>query len=189
MARGPIGIELVKRGIITQRDIDKALEYQKKNPEKKIIEILSILNLCDEYTLIKALGDILDEEAIILTQNDIQIDMLQYISLDIAKKYKAIPFKIMGNKIKECLILDEPKMMASDFLKAYSLIDFVSDEIIKRLKRSIKFEDRIATYKEAYDVDLTISFVKRLMNVIKLTLRQTYFELGDHLKTNGSDEQ
>ena len=79
MARGPIGIELVKRGIITQRDIDKALEYQKKNPEKKIIEILSILNLCDEYTLIKALGDILDEEAIILTQNDIQIDMLQYI--------------------------------------------------------------------------------------------------------------
>ncbi|MGN1351414.1 MAG: GspE/PulE family protein [Clostridia bacterium] len=102
MARGPIGIELVKRGIITQRDIDKALEYQKKNPEKKIIEILSILNLCDEYTLIKALGDILDEEAIILTQNDIQIDMLQYISLDIAKKYKAIPFKIMGNKIKVC---------------------------------------------------------------------------------------
>ena len=102
MARGPIGIELVKRGIITQRDIDKALEYQKKNPEKKIIEILSILNLCDEYTLIKALGDILDEEASILTQNDIQIDMLQYISLDIAKKYKAIPFKIMGNKIKVC---------------------------------------------------------------------------------------
>ena len=102
MARGPIGIELVKRGTITQRDIDKALEYQKKNPEKKIIEILSILNLCDEYTLIKALGDILDEEAIILTQNDIQIDMLQYISLDIAKKYKAIPFKIMGNKIKVC---------------------------------------------------------------------------------------
>ena len=102
MARGPIGIELVKRGIITQRDIDKALEYQKKNPEKQIIEILSILNLCDEYTLIKALGDILDEEAIILTQNDIQIDMLQYISLDIAKKYKAIPFKIMGNKIKVC---------------------------------------------------------------------------------------
>ena len=102
MARGPIGIELVKRGIITQRDIDKALEYQKKNPEKKIIEILSILNLCDEYTLIKALGDILDEEAIILTQNDIHIDMLQYISLDIAKKYKAIPFKIMGNKIKVC---------------------------------------------------------------------------------------
>lgn len=68
MAKGPIGIELVRRGIITQKDIDKALEYQRKNPDKKIIEILNILKLCDEYTLIKALGDILDEEPMLLTR-------------------------------------------------------------------------------------------------------------------------
>ena len=41
--RGPIGIELVRRGILTQADIDKALDYQKKNPGKKIIEI----KICD----------------------------------------------------------------------------------------------------------------------------------------------
>lgn len=68
MARAPIGIELVKRGIINQKDIDKALDYQKKNPGKKIIEIINILKLCDEYTLIKALGDILDEEPMLLTR-------------------------------------------------------------------------------------------------------------------------
>ena len=102
MARGPIGIELVKRGIITQNDINKALEYQKKNPDKKIIEILNILKLCDEYVLLNALGDILNEEAIMLTPADIQINVLQYISLDIAKKYSAVPFKISGNKIKVC---------------------------------------------------------------------------------------
>ena len=68
MPRGPIGIELVKRGIITQRDIDNALEYQRKNPDKKIIEILNILKLCDEYTLVKAWGEILDVEGILLTR-------------------------------------------------------------------------------------------------------------------------
>ena len=40
--RGPIGIELVRRGILTQSDIDKALEYQRRNPSKKIIEIINI---------------------------------------------------------------------------------------------------------------------------------------------------
>lgn len=34
--RAPIGIELVRRGIITQNDIEKALEYQKENPREKI---------------------------------------------------------------------------------------------------------------------------------------------------------
>ena len=42
--KGPIGIELVKRGVLTQADINKALEYQRRNPGKKIIEIISTLN-------------------------------------------------------------------------------------------------------------------------------------------------
>ena len=35
----PIGIELVKRGIVTEADIDKALDYQKRHPKKKIGDI------------------------------------------------------------------------------------------------------------------------------------------------------
>ena len=36
----PIGIELVRRGLITEEDINKALEYQREHPNKKIIEII-----------------------------------------------------------------------------------------------------------------------------------------------------
>ena len=39
--RGPIGIELVRRGLVTEEDINKALDYQKDNPDKKIIEIIT----------------------------------------------------------------------------------------------------------------------------------------------------
>ncbi|MGN1310955.1 MAG: GspE/PulE family protein [Clostridia bacterium] len=100
--RGPIGIELVRRGLISQADINKALEYQRKNPQKKIVEIIRTLNLCDEYILLETLGEILNEKTIMLTQNDVQININQYISLDVANKYKAVPFQVVGNKIKVC---------------------------------------------------------------------------------------
>ena len=99
--KGPIGIELVKRGLVSEEDINKALEYQKEHPELKIIEIVHRLNLCDEYLLIEALGDILDEKSIILTRSDINVNISDYISIDIAKQNKAVPFDIVGNKIKE----------------------------------------------------------------------------------------
>ena len=102
MDRGPIGIELVRRGLISQTDINKALDYQRKNPKKKIVEIIRQLNLCDELELLKALGEILEEKTILLTSADVQIPINRYISLDVANKYKAVPFEINGNKIKVC---------------------------------------------------------------------------------------
>ena len=100
--RGPIGIELVRKGLLSQEDINKALEYQKKNPQMRIVEIIRTLNLCDEYRLLEALGEILGEKPILITQNDVQITINKYISLDVANKYKAVPFQIAGNKIKVC---------------------------------------------------------------------------------------
>ena len=43
--RQPIGVELVKRGVVTELDIKNALEYQKDHPNRKIGDILYILNL------------------------------------------------------------------------------------------------------------------------------------------------
>ncbi|MBE5819343.1 MAG: type II/IV secretion system protein [Clostridiales bacterium] len=100
--RIPIGIELVRRGLVSEQDINKALDYQKEHPNKKIIEIINILNLCSEEKLIKALGEILGEKTILLTYDNIMINIPEYISLDIAKKNKAIPFEISGNRIKVC---------------------------------------------------------------------------------------
>ena len=98
----PIGIELVRRGLISQTDINRALDYQRKHPEKKIVEIIRTLNLCNEYVLLETLGEILGEKIIMITQNDVLININQYISLDVANKYKVVPFQISGNKIKVC---------------------------------------------------------------------------------------
>ena len=94
--RQPIGVELVKR------DIEQALQYQREHPNKKIGDILYILDVCEPNKLIEAIGDILGEKGIILTKNTMKIKLTDYISLDIAKQNKAVPFEVNSGKIKIC---------------------------------------------------------------------------------------
>ncbi len=98
----PIGVELVKRGIVKQKDIENALQYQKEHPRKKLGDILYILNACEPTTLIEAIGDILGEKGIILTNNTIKVKLTDYFSLDVAQKNKVIPFEVSAGKIKVC---------------------------------------------------------------------------------------
>ncbi len=100
--RLPIGIELVRRGLITQDDIQRALDYQKTHTNKKMGDILNTLKICDSYKLINAIGEILGEKGIIIGPQDIKIRLEDYISLDVLKKHKAIPFDIENGKIKVC---------------------------------------------------------------------------------------
>ena len=98
----PIGVELVKRGIVTENDIEKALDFHRKNPNMKLGDILYELKVCDPNTLIKAIGDILGTKGILLTSDQIKININDYISTDMAKQNKAIPFDINNGKIKVC---------------------------------------------------------------------------------------
>ncbi len=100
--RQPMGVELVKRGIVTENDINNALEYQRAYPDKKIGEILYIQEACEPTKLIEAIGDILGAKGILLTRNAIKIKITDYIATDIAKKNKAIPFEVTQGRIKVC---------------------------------------------------------------------------------------
>ena len=98
----PIGIELVKRGVVSEDTINRALQYQQINPKKRLGDIIYELNLCDPYKLLNAIGEILGEKTMLLTLDDIKIDITQFLSLDIARSNKAIPFAIEGGKVKVC---------------------------------------------------------------------------------------
>lgn len=98
----PIGVELVRKGIVTEAEVNQAVEYQKSHRKMKLGEILRIVSECNDEDLIKGIGDILGEKGIILTFNDINLNVEEYISLDIAKECKVIPFSINQGKIKVC---------------------------------------------------------------------------------------
>ena len=100
--RLPIGVELVKRGVVTETDIEKALEYQRNHPNTKLGDILHILNVCEADILIQNIAEILGEKGVLLTGNTIKIKPTDYLSLDICKKNKCVPFEVANGKIKVC---------------------------------------------------------------------------------------
>ena len=100
--RQPIGVELVKRGVVTEGDIERALEYQKQHTNRKIGDILYLLDVCDPYKLIENIGDIIGTKGILLTNRNLKLKVTDYISLDVAKKNKAVPFEVEAGKIKVC---------------------------------------------------------------------------------------
>lgn len=98
----PIGVELVRRGVATEDQINSAIEYQKSHRKMRLGEILKETTNIDERVLISAIGDILGEKGISLNYGNIKIDIEQYVSLDIVKDCRAIPFEIENGKIKVC---------------------------------------------------------------------------------------
>ncbi len=100
--RQALGIELVKKGIVSQDDIVRAIEYQKNNPKEKIGDIIYKLNIVEPQKLLNALGEILEEKTILFSTSDIKINVSSYISLDLAEKYLAIPFEVSNGEIKVC---------------------------------------------------------------------------------------
>ena len=100
--RQPIGVELVKRGVVKEKDIENALQYQKDYPNKKIGDILYILDVCDPNKLIEEIADIIGEKGILLTQDKLKVKLTDYFSLDVAQKNKAVPFEVSAGRIKVC---------------------------------------------------------------------------------------
>lgn len=100
--RQPIGIELVRRGIISEEDIKVALDYQRSHPKEKIGDILNKFKLCDSEILIREIGNILGQKGIVLRKEDIKLDVDKYISIELARQYKAIPFEEYSGRIKVC---------------------------------------------------------------------------------------
>ena len=100
--RQPLGVELVRKGVVTETEVNQAIEYQKSHRKMKLGEILRNISNCDEEVLIEAIGDVLGEKGMLLTAENIDLNIEDYISLDVAKECKAVPFEIVQGRIKVC---------------------------------------------------------------------------------------
>ena len=96
----PLGIELVRRGVVNGDAIEKALQYQTEHPNRRLGDILYILKTAEPNELAEEIGDIIGVKGIYLTDGKIRIEPTEYLPLDMMKNYKAIPFDIESGKIK-----------------------------------------------------------------------------------------
>ena len=100
--RQPIGIELVKKGILTENQIQTALDYQKVHPKEKLGDIIHNLKLCNDFQLLNAIGDIFNEKTMFLSKADVKVPMEDYISLDVLRKNNAVLFDVEDGRAKVC---------------------------------------------------------------------------------------
>ena len=140
----PIGVELVKRGIVTEGDIEAALQYQRDHQNQKLGDILYTLEACEPNKLINAIGEILGTKGIILNVRTLKVKLTDYISLDVAKQNKAIPFEVSSGKIKVCFAstanknaMDTVRLLLLNkglVMESYITFDSDIDRILKSLE-------------------------------------------------------
>lgn len=97
--KSPIGIEFMKRGILTEGQVDRVLEYQKDHKELRFAEIVDILDMCDKSALLDVLSYKIQVTGVML-DGELEINPVKYLPRDIIINYKVIPFGLVGNKLK-----------------------------------------------------------------------------------------
>lgn len=162
----PIGIELVKRNVVTEEDINRALDYQRQHPSMRLGDILYELNVTEPNLLINAIGEILGEKAILLTSNDIRINVMEYVSLDIAKQNKAIPFEVETGKIKVCFAETTNKR----FIEAMRLLFLNKGLVMEKYITFTPVIDNLLSSMEApldEEIDVNADITALLDSIIK----------------------
>ena len=141
--RQPMGVELFKRGIVTEKDIEEATNYQQTHPNLNIGEILYILNVCDREKLAIAVGEIIGGRGILLRPQDVKLNISEYISPEMAQKNKVIPFAIEAGRIKVCFAdISDTKTMETIrllmlnkglIMETYVTFESVINEVLQKI--------------------------------------------------------
>ena len=71
--KNPIGIEFIKKGLLTDAQVDRVLEYQKDHKDLRFAEIVDILEMCDKTKLLETLADKIQVTPVML---DDEIDII-----------------------------------------------------------------------------------------------------------------
>lgn len=182
--RQPVGIELVKKGIVSEDDIRKALEHQKKYPNKKIGEIIYMLGIVEPSALINALGEIVGEKGIIISKDDISINVPDYISIDMAKEKKILPFSIEGDKIKVCFadtenisVIESTRLLMMN--KGYIMERYITfEDIIINILDSLQ-QHKFENYKVDFGGDTAGIIDTLIKEGIKRRASDIHFEPQD----------
>jgi len=113
-----IGNVLVSSGIITEEQLKKALEEQKRTGER-LLDVLKRLGVIDEETLAKIIAKQWGYPYIDLSTVEIDKETVHLISEEIARRFEVIPFGRTEEGEIMVAISDPTNIFAIDFLRNY----------------------------------------------------------------------
>lgn len=177
--KSPIGIELIQSGLITEKQRDEALAYQKEHPDMKLGEIIDVLNMCDKEKLLRVLANKLGFDAVIL-DNTPKIDYAQYLSRDTVINYKAFPYNVDGNVAKVAFV-DPGDEKAVESVKLQLLSKGLQMEkyitlytmIMNRVRSVKNVQDK---FVDSNETDITILVDNIILTAIKQRASDIHIE-------------
>lgn len=152
----PLGVALIRKGLIKQSDVEKAIDYQTMHNGIKLGEAFRVLKVCDEQALINTIGEVQGVKAVQIDPKIFNFDFTKYISMDIVKQHKVLPFEINENRIK--VAFDDPtnkdiqKIIRLNLMgKGYSMDVYVTfgayiDEIVQNIENKIEVDKELDSY-------------------------------------------
>jgi len=145
-----IGDLLIEKGVLTQDQLSIALTEQKRSGEQ-LGKIIVALGFVTESVVRDTLGEALGQESVDLGKVVVDVDVLQLIDKEIARRYRVLPLSIdKKQKLLTLAMADTFNVVAVDQLRALLGGDY---EIIPVLAGESEIENAIDQF---YGFDLSV---------------------------------
>lgn len=177
-----LGQLLLWNNIITQEQLEKALEEQKKT-NKKLGSILIEKGFVEEDVLNDFLSKQYGVKSINLSSVEIPKEVIQKIPAQIAKKYALMPLRIKDNKL-EIAISDPTNILAFDdlrFITGMNIVPYLSNEA-SILKAIDKY------YGTSKEIDTIVDSLSEMESTIDVVSEEEIDKDVKNLEEESSEE-
>lgn len=96
--KNPIGVELIKKGLLSQSQVERVLDYQKNHRDMKFAEIVDVLDMCDKTELLTVLADKIKVAPAFL-EGGVDVNPVEFLPRDVIINSRVIPFSVSGNTL------------------------------------------------------------------------------------------
>ena len=154
--KAPLGVMLIRKGLINESDIDKAIVYQREHKGTKLGEAFHKLGVCDEQELLNTIAEGIGVKGIKLEPGMFNFDFSKYLSMDIVKQHKVLPFELNENRIKVAFAdpsdKDLQKMIRLILLskglsmEVYVTFESYIDDIVRNIEKKSEEEKNFDSY-------------------------------------------
>ena len=143
----PLGGELVRRGLVKSADINEAVKYKNEHPGMKIGEAFHQLKLCPDKELLDVIAEQSGVKPALIDPMTMTFKFTDYLSMDIVKRNKVMPFEFENNKLKIAFADPTDKntknmirlilLSKGITMEEYVTFESTIDEIIANIERSV----------------------------------------------------
>mgnify|MGYP000243218154 CR=1 FL=1 len=159
-----LGEMLIERGVITEEELKKALEVQKRNG-KRLGSILLELGLVSEDDILKVLSEQFSNAPVAKKKNfeNIPEEVIKLVPAHIAARYDVLPLAKKGNKLFLAMVSPDDHFAIEDvrFLTKLDVIPIVSleDYIREAIKKYYKISDMMDELAKVEDENMGIEVI------------------------------